>query len=108
MILIQTEDFKEIAKKMANEPKKTKGDRTAIVTQGSKPVLVARTGSNKIDEFPVPQLDDDKIVDTNGAGDALTGGFFGYVYTGKTFRRLFKMWNLLCHGMYPTTRCHLS
>lgn len=70
---------------MADEPKTTKGPRVAIITQGSKPVLVARSDSNKIEEFPVPQIDDEKIVDTNGAGDALTGGFLAMFIQEKPF-----------------------
>jgi adenosine kinase len=67
--------MKEIAKLIANEPKKTDGERTTIITQGSKAVVVAKSGDSNVMEFPVPQLEDEKVVDTNGAGDAFTGGF---------------------------------
>lgn len=44
-----------------------------VITQGPKPVLVARTNNQKVDEYPVPAIDPKKIIDTNGAGDAFTG-----------------------------------
>lgn len=63
---------------MAHEPKKkVKGRelRVAIVTQGSKPVLVAKSDSESVEEYAVPQIEEKKIKDTNGAGDAFIGGF---------------------------------
>lgn len=84
---------------MADEPKTTKGPRIAIITQGSKPVLVARSDSNKVEEYPVPQIEDDKIVDTNGAGDALTGGFLAMFIQEKPFDVC-----LRC-GIYCATEC---
>ncbi|KAK4337269.1 hypothetical protein RND71_043267 [Anisodus tanguticus] len=79
-----TTDLKEIAKLIANEPK-IKGTRFVIITQGSKPVIVAKTGVNKVDEFSVPAIDPKKIIDTNGAGDAFTGGFIAYHILKKPF-----------------------
>lgn len=79
--------MKEICKKLAKEPKKTvKGRevRTAIVTQGHNPVLVCvSTDANTVKEYPVPQIDEKKIKDTNGAGDAFIGGFLAMFVQGK-------------------------
>lgn len=42
----KTTDLKEIGKLIANEPK-VKGTRYVVITQGPKPVLVAKTGEAK-------------------------------------------------------------
>lgn len=79
---------------IAAEPK-VKGQRIVVITQGPKPVLVAKTGDQKVTEYPVPAIDSKKVIgkikfmitrfsidfliyyffylDTNGAGDAFTG-----------------------------------
>ena len=82
--------MKEIAKRLANEPKANPGTRTVIVTMGSDPVIVAKTGESKIQEFPVRQLTEEQIVDTNGAGDAFTGGFLSQFIQGKPLETCMK------------------
>ena len=56
-----------------------KRPRVAIVTNGSKPIIVAinTPGSDEVDlkEYPIEALTKDKVVDTNGAGDSFVGGF---------------------------------
>ncbi|RWS13785.1 adenosine kinase-like protein, partial [Dinothrombium tinctorium] len=94
----QTSDMKEIAKQIANEPSKV-GTRTVVVTQGPNPVLVARSNDPKVDEYPVPQLEPEKIIDTNGAGDALTGGFLAMYLLEKPFDVCLKC------GIYCATEC---
>lgn len=91
--------MKEIAKKIANEPKTSRGPRIAVATQGSKPVLVATQGSDKVVEYPVIQLDEEKIIDTNGAGDAFTGGFLAMYIQEKPFDVCIKC------GIYCATEC---
>lgn len=77
-----TEDLHEITLKISKMPKQNeKRERVAIVTQGKDPVLLARHG--KVVEVPVKKLDADKIVDTNGAGDAFVGGFIAQLLLGK-------------------------
>jgi len=69
-----TKDLKQIALKICNLPKQNENrPRTVIITTGSNPVILALDG--KITEFPVERLSKDKLVDTNGAGDAFVGGF---------------------------------
>lgn len=53
--------------------------RTAIVTHGGEPVYVS-VGGEPVQEFPIPALTKDQIVDTNGAGDAFVGGFLSQLY----------------------------
>jgi len=69
-----TKCLKEIALKLCELPKENSSRRrTVIITQGTQPVILAQDG--KITEFPVISLPKEKIVDTNGAGDAFVGGF---------------------------------
>lgn len=77
-----TEDLKEIAHKICNLPKQNeKKSRTCVITQGSQPVLLAQDGN--ITEFAVKKLDQNQIIDTNGAGDAFVGGFLAQLVMGK-------------------------
>ncbi|CAL9699372.1 unnamed protein product [Knipowitschia caucasica] len=69
-----TEDIAEIAKKAQNLPKENaKRQRIVVFTQG-KDDTVATVG-DKVTMFPVLDIDQNDIVDTNGAGDAFVGGF---------------------------------
>jgi len=73
--LENTSDVIEIAKKMVDLPKSnSKRQRTVIFTQGEGPVVVAQAGG-QVTTFPIINLPLEKIVDTNGAGDAFVGGF---------------------------------
>lgn len=77
-----TDDLKTIALKICDLPKQNeKRRRVVIITQGSQPVLLAQEG--KVKEIPVEVLDKEKIVDTNGAGDAFVGGFLGQYVQGQ-------------------------
>ena len=49
-----------------------KESRIVIVTRASEPVLAAYNGD--VEEFPIIQIPEEKIIDTNGAGDAFVGG----------------------------------
>lgn len=68
-----TTDRKQVALKIS-EMEKINGRRKRIVviTQGAEAVLVAENGT--VTEYPVVKLPEDKVVDTNGAGDAFVGG----------------------------------
>ncbi|KAI8138696.1 Ribokinase-like protein [Fennellomyces sp. T-0311] len=74
----ETEDVKEIAKKLAQLPKGNARPRTVVITQGSEETVVAV--GDAVSVFPVTKVDD--IVDTNGAGDAFCGGFMGLYAQG--------------------------
>uniref|UniRef100_A0A3P8T4R3 Adenosine kinase n=1 Tax=Amphiprion percula TaxID=161767 RepID=A0A3P8T4R3_AMPPE len=70
----ETDDIAEIAKKTQNLPKEnTKRQRVVVFTQG-KDDAVATVGE-KVTMFPVVDIDQNDIVDTNGAGDSFVGGF---------------------------------
>lgn len=78
----------EIAKKLANLPKKNeKRSRYVVVTQGTEPTVVVESGSNgTVTEYPVHAIGMDKINDTNGAGDAFAGGFVAGIVQGKDLK----------------------
>jgi len=69
-----TTDVKKIALAIAQLPKENGSrGRTVVITQGSDPVICVDNG--QVYEFAAEKLPADKIVDTNGAGDAFVGGF---------------------------------
>jgi len=78
-----TTEVIEIAKKIVSLPKENKSrPRMVVFTQGEGPVVVAQEGG-KISTFPIINLPLDKIVDTNGAGDAFVGGFLAQYIQGR-------------------------
>ena len=86
----QSHDFKttnveEIALKVSNMPKKFDKPRIVIFTQGINDTVVCVDG--KITRYPIIKLAQDKIVDTNGAGDAFSGGFISQLAQGFAIDR---------------------
>lgn len=82
-------DWKDIAKKIAALPYKGKGkSRVVIITQGCDPCILVENG--EVSEHPVIKLSSDKIVDTNGAGDAFVGGFLAQLANGKSTKEAIK------------------
>jgi len=77
-----TTDIKEIALKMSQIEKVNKNrSRMVVITQGALPTIVAYEG--KITEYPVRDIKEEEIVDTNAAGDAFVGGFLSQYIKGK-------------------------
>ncbi|THC94343.1 hypothetical protein EYZ11_006182 [Aspergillus tanneri] len=87
-----TDDVVEIAKRLAQLPKKnTSRPRVAVVTQGTLPTVTATVKPNgevEVKQFSVHEIEKSSINDTNGAGmiqsDAFAGGFCGGVVQGKS------------------------
>ncbi|BGP46990.1 adenosine kinase [Rhodotorula kratochvilovae] len=84
-----TKDIPTIAQKLAALPKKNEATpRVVVITQGASSTVAASTSSSLVagglQTFPVDVLAADKIVDTNGAGDAFAGGFLGARALGKS------------------------
>ncbi|KAG2318372.1 hypothetical protein Bca52824_011585 [Brassica carinata] len=78
----ETDDVEQIAIKISQLPKATGTyKRTTVITQGADPVVVAEDG--KVKKYPVIHLPKEKLVDTNGAGDAFVGGFLSQLVHGK-------------------------
>lgn len=83
-----TSDLEQIAAKVALMPKtNAKRSRVVIFTHGLQPTVVAigdaESGKATIAKFPVYPLDQENVVDTNGAGDAFAGGFLSGVVKGE-------------------------
>lgn len=74
----QTTNRKEIALKLSQMEKiNRKRQRIVIITQGPDNILVVK--DNIIMEFAAMRLPEEKVVDTNGAGDAFVGGIFFFI-----------------------------
>jgi len=86
----QIDNLAEIAKMIANEIPSQSSKRMVVLTCGSEPAIVARTGSKSIEEFPIKRLSPDQIVDTNGAGDAFVGGFLAQYVQGRDLNSCMK------------------
>ncbi|KAJ0088520.1 hypothetical protein Patl1_32128 [Pistacia atlantica] len=79
----ETDDVEEIALKISQWPKASgTHKRITVITQGADPVVVAEDG--KLGKFPVVLLPKEKLVDTNGAGDAFVGGFLSQLVQEKS------------------------
>ncbi|KAK4056628.1 adenosine kinase [Microbotryomycetes sp. JL221] len=79
-----TKDIAEIAKKLAAFEKKGTQPRLVVITQGPDSTIVASSETGEAKTFPVSALPSDKVIDTNGAGDAFAGGFLGARAAGKS------------------------
>ncbi|XP_055807528.1 adenosine kinase 2 [Solanum dulcamara] len=78
----ETDNVEEIALKISQLPKASgTRKRITVITQGADPVVVAEDGKVKL--FPVIPLPKEKLVDTNGAGDAFVGGFLAQLVQEK-------------------------
>jgi len=82
---LETENVEEIAKAISKMPKNNDKKRIVIITQGPEPIIMA-TG-DEIKKIEVKKLDQDKIVDTNGAGDAFVGGFLAQYAKGESLEK---------------------
>ncbi|KAK8926162.1 Adenosine kinase 2 [Platanthera zijinensis] len=79
----ETYDVEEIALKISALPKASGSrKRITVITQGRDPVVVAEDGKVKL--FPVILLPKEKLVDTNGEGDAFAGGFLSQLVQEKS------------------------
>ncbi|KAK1791759.1 hypothetical protein P4O66_013738 [Electrophorus voltai] len=78
----ETEDIVEIAMKTQSLPKvNKKRQRIVVFTQGKECTVM--TKGDKVETFPVLQIEESEIVDTNGAGDAFVGGFLSELVQDK-------------------------
>jgi len=81
-----TTDIKEIVKAIQKLPKINDKKRTIIITQGADPVISSTDGEN-IMEIAITKIPSEKIVDTNGAGDAFVGGFLSQFIKGESLEK---------------------
>uniref|UniRef100_A0A8C9S0U1 Adenosine kinase n=1 Tax=Scleropages formosus TaxID=113540 RepID=A0A8C9S0U1_SCLFO len=82
----ETEDIEEIAKKAQSLSKENKKrQRIVVFTQGKDGTIV--TKGDKAMTFPVLEIDQSEIVDTNGAGDAFVGGFLSQLVQERSLEQ---------------------
>ncbi|XP_076160305.1 adenosine kinase 2 isoform X2 [Ptiloglossa arizonensis] len=78
----QTTDRKEIALKLSQMEKiNKKRQRIVVITQGAEKIIIVK--DNTVTEVPAIKLPQEKVVDTNGAGDAFVGGFLAQLIQGQ-------------------------
>jgi adenosine kinase len=75
-----TKDVSFIATRLSLIPSAKSRKRTVVITQGADPIIVACNGSVK--QYPIITLPKEKLIDTNGAGDAFVGGFLAALSKG--------------------------
>ena len=80
-----TEDFQQIALRMAELPKETERPRTVVITRGQDSTVVACNG--QVTFYDTTPLAPEQLVDTNGAGDAFVGGFLSELVKGSEVAR---------------------
>ncbi|XP_014483891.1 PREDICTED: adenosine kinase 2 [Dinoponera quadriceps] len=86
---LATTDRKQVALKISQIEKiNGKRKRIVVITQGCEAVLVAEDGT--VTEYPVIKLPEEKVVDTNGAGDAFVGGFLAQLVQSKSMETCIK------------------
>jgi len=83
-----TTDVAFIATRLSLIPSAKSRKRTVVITQGCDPTIVAINGH--VTEYPVLTLPKEKLVDTNGAGDAYVGGFLAGLVKGKSIEECCK------------------
>merc|ERR1711862_750612 len=76
----------EIAKKIAALPQISGKNRRVIITNGKNPTIVADSDGT-VQEFAVEVLDQEAIVDVNGAGDSFVGGYLAYLNKGADLEK---------------------
>jgi len=77
------EDLKEVAKKTAHTEYVGKKDRVVVFTRGKDSSYIYSKTSDDVTEHNVKPIDQEKIVDVNGAGDSFVGGFLSGLAQGQ-------------------------
>merc|ERR1712151_1417361 len=83
-----TTDIAFIATRLSLIPSLKSRKRTVVITQGKDPTIVAHNGFTK--EYAITAIPQEKLVDTNGAGDAYVGGFLAALSKGLTVEQCCK------------------
>jgi adenosine kinase len=97
-------DAAEIALRISRLPKANGArGRTVVITQGAAPTVVAAGG--RVQAFPVITLAADKLVDTNGAGDAFVGGFLSQLVAGKAVAECVRAGNYAANVVIQRSGC---
>merc|ERR1711920_5167 len=76
----ETTDVEFIATRLSLIPSAKERKRTVVITQGCDPTIVCVNG--QITKHAIVALPKERLVDTNGAGDAYVGGFLAGLVKG--------------------------
>mmetsp|Transcript_17211 Transcript_17211/g.2845 ORF Transcript_17211/g.2845 Transcript_17211/m.2845 type:complete len:217 (-) Transcript_17211:31-681(-) len=82
---LNNSNMEEIAQQMANLPKEGTNPRTVVITQGKNNTVVATP--TEVRTFAVNPIEESRIIDTNGAGDAFVGGFLAMLLKGNDLEK---------------------
>jgi len=82
---MESENVEEISKAISNMPKLNEKKRIVIITQGHNPIVL--TIGDEVKHISVLSIPAEKIVDTNGAGDAFVGGFLAQYAKGESLEK---------------------
>ncbi|GAB2257730.1 hypothetical protein Droror1_Dr00013890 [Drosera rotundifolia] len=100
----ETDNVEEIAIKISQWPKASAAHkRITVITQGADPVVVAE--DDKVKKFPVILLPKEKLVDTNGAGDAFVGGFLSQLVQEKPIEECVRAGNYAANVVMQRSGC---
>ncbi|KAL2900715.1 Adenosine kinase 2 [Bienertia sinuspersici] len=100
----ETENVEEIAIKISRWPKASgTHKRITVITQGADPVVVAEDG--KVKTYPVAVLPKEKLIDTNGAGDAFVGGFLSQLVQGLAIEECVRAGNYAANVVIQRSGC---
>jgi len=99
-------DVETCALKLSQLPKASGArPRVVVFTQGKDPTIVACGGT--ITRFPVKLLEKEKLVDTNGAGDAFVGGFLAYLAKGADLATCVNAGNYAARQIIQVSGCKI-
>nr|XP_055031647.1 adenosine kinase b [Misgurnus anguillicaudatus] len=100
----ETEDITEIAHKVQCLPKVNKNrQRIVVFTQGREDTVA--TVGDRVKVFPVLDIDQNDIVDTNGAGDAFVGGFLSELVKEKSLEDCIRAGHYAAHVIIRRAGC---
>uniref|UniRef100_A0A915MDM2 Adenosine kinase n=1 Tax=Meloidogyne javanica TaxID=6303 RepID=A0A915MDM2_MELJA len=98
-------DLEKIVKKIASYEKiNTLRSRLVVITRGENSVFVA-IGSGEFQTFPVDTIERNLIKDTNGAGDAFSGGFLAALANGRPLEKCVKSGNFAARTIIQNVGC---
>jgi adenosine kinase len=110
---LETDDVEEICLFLSKMPKKNKNKmRTVVITCGPDPAFVCQYDHKKnIATFSCAyepnQVEEDNIVDTNGAGDAFAGGFLANYVRGASLDKCMKAGHWAAALIIQTRGCQI-
>lgn len=80
-----------------------------VITDGSSPIVVYEGNKNGLDSWSVevPRVDNDKIIDTTGAGDSFVAGFLYALMKGESVKSSVQFGCKIAGHVIQTIGCNL-